>query len=326
MRTAMRIPMRTAFWFATLFLMLAPASSPVAQSWPQRSVRLITPFPPGAGIDVAARLYAERLAARWGQPVVVENRPGGDGVIGVAAFVNQRDDHTLLFAGSATFTVNPVINDKLPYDSDRDIVPISSAADIFITVTASKSLKAATLADLIREAGAQPGKLNWNAGPGLPQYVFAAFLKKAGLAMTSVSYRELGTALQDLGEGRIQIIVQSITAVMPLVDAGKANVLAVANKRHTAVAPDVPTVVEAGHPELTMDSLAGVFGWRDMSHDLSERIAADIRAIAAEPAVQERLAKLGQAANASTPAEFALFLRQARERIAAIVQEVGKAP
>lgn len=323
----MRTQERIVLLIATLSAFLLLSAPPIfAQAWPQRPVRLITPFPTGAEIDVAARVFAEQLSIRWGQPVVVENRPGGDGVIGVAAFVNQHDDHTLLFAGSATFTVNPVINDKLPYDSERDIVPISSAVDIFITLTASKTLKADTLADLIRDVRSQPGKLNWNAGPGLPQYVFAAFLKRAGLDMISVSYRQLGPALQDLAGGRIQLIVQSITAVLPSVQSGKANVLAIANKRRAAIAPEVPTVVETGQPELVMDSLAGIFGWRGMPNDLSERIASDIRAVAAEPVVQERLTKLGMGANASSPHEFTAFLRQARQRIVDVVQAVGKMP
>jgi tripartite-type tricarboxylate transporter receptor subunit TctC len=323
----MRSQGRMALWIAALIALVSlDGPDALAQAWPQRPVRVITPFPAGAGIDVAARLFAERLSVRWGQPVVVENRPGGDGIIGVAAFVNQRDDHTLLFAGSATFTVNPVINDKLPYDSERDIVPISSAADIFITLTTSSALDAKTVADLLREIRAQPGKLNWNAGPGLPQYVFAAFLKRSGLDMTSVSYRELGPALQDLAGGRIQLIVQSITAVLPIVQDGKATVLAIANRRRAAIAPEVPTVVETGQPDLVMDSLAGVFGWRDMPIELSDRIAGDIRAVAAEPEVQQRLARLGMAARASTPSEFTASLRQARLRIADIVQTVGKTP
>ena len=289
-------------------------------------MRVITPFPPGSGIDVAARIFANRLAARWGQPVTIENRPGGDGVIGVAAFVNQHDDHTLLFAGSATFTVNPVINQKLPYDSERDIAPISSASDIFIAITASKTVNATTLDELADRARAQPGKLNWSAGPGLPQYVFGAFLKTSGLNMISVSYRDLATALQDLQEGRIHVMVQSITAVLGTVQAGKANALAIASGRRAPIATNVPTVVEAGHPELTMDSLCGLFGWRDMPIDLRERVAADLRAVASEPDVQEHLAKVGQGAHASTPTEFAAYLRAARGRIVKIVGTVASQP
>jgi tripartite-type tricarboxylate transporter receptor subunit TctC len=310
---------------ACVLLPLAPAAS-ADEPWPNRPVRFISSFPSGSGIDAAARLYADRLAARWGQPVIVENRPGGDGIIGVSAFTAQRDDHTLLFSGSAAVTVLPLVNDKLPYDSARDLSPIASASDVFIPIIVSKSLNVLTLAEFIARVREQPGKLNWAAGPGLPQYVFAAFLKTAGLDMVSVSYREVGPAVQDLSEGRIHVFVQAMTTGLALAQAGKANILAVANSRRAPVAPDVPTVAEAGHPELLMDGFTALFGWRDMPAELRERIAADMRAVAADPTVQTRLASTGQTARAGTAAELAADIEQARHRIASIIRIVGMRP
>jgi tripartite-type tricarboxylate transporter receptor subunit TctC len=219
-----------------------------------------------------------------------------------------------------------VINDKLPYDAARDVVPISPACEIFIPIAASKSLNVGSLPELVRLARAQPGKVNWAASPGLPQYVFSAFLKNASLDMTPVFYRDLTSAVQDLGEGRLQVSAISVTLVLPLAHAGKATLLAMANGRRAPIAPAIPTVIEAGHPELAMDGFAGFFGWRDMPDELRERIAADVRAVAAEPDVQARLANVGQAARASTPTEFAFSLADARARIAAIVRIVGARP
>ena len=151
--------MRKQFVLTLSFLCLAIAAPDgfAADAWPKRPVRFISSFPSGGGIDAAARLYADRLAARWGQPVIVENRPGGDGIIGVAAFTAQRDDHTLLFSGSAAVTVLPLINEKLPYDAARDLSPISSASDVFIPIIVSKSLNVSTLAEFVAHVRARPG-------------------------------------------------------------------------------------------------------------------------------------------------------------------------
>ena len=310
---------------ACALLSFTPAAS-AGEPWPTRPVRFISSFPAGSGIDVSARLYADRLGARWGQPVIVENRPGGDGIIGVAAFTAQHDDHTLLFTGSATLTVLPLINEKLPYDSARDLSPISTASDVFIPIMVAKSQNVSTLAELAAHVRTRPGKLNWAAGPGLPQYVFAAFLKTAGLDMVAVNYRDVAPAIQDLSEGRIHVFVQAMTTGLALRQAAKADVLAVANSRRAPVAPDIPTVAEAGYPELLMDGFTVLYGGRDMPAGLRERVAADMRAVAADPTVQERLASIGQAARAGTPAELVADIERARARIAGIIRIVGTRP
>src|SRR5215207_9921120 len=141
-----------------LFVFVTEAS---AQQWPQRTVRLILPLGPGSATDVTARLYAERLAERWGKPVVVENRPGPDALVAVTGFVNARDEHTLLFSFGGPVTINPVIHDKLPYDPERDRVPIVSASDSFLAVAVSAALNIPSLDALVKRAKAEPGKLNW---------------------------------------------------------------------------------------------------------------------------------------------------------------------
>ena len=312
---------------AGLLCILGEGGSIRAQTWPERPVRLIVPIGPGTGADVAARIFAEKLRERWGQPVIIENRPGGDGITGVAAFAKMNDDHALLFATSSPIAVEPVIHDNLPYDPVRDLVPISMASDIFIVIAAAESLKAKSLAELVATARAQPGKLNWAAGPGQPQYVFAAFLQTAGLDLAGISYREVAPALQDLGTGRIHVLAHALTAVLPLIQAGQAELLAVANSQRASIAPDVPTVVEAGFPELHMDGFCGFYGWRGMRNDLRERIAADVAAVAHDPDVPGKLATTGQAARAGTPAEFAAALQAQRDRIAAFAAALGpKAP
>jgi tripartite-type tricarboxylate transporter receptor subunit TctC len=206
------------------------AGQSAAEPWPQRTVRVILPLPPGGATDLAARLFAQRLAERWGQPVIVENRQGADGIPAVVSFLGARDNHTLMFSFAGLITINPIIHDKLPYDPARDLVPIASAADNFFGVAVSETLKIASLGDFIKVVRGQPGKLNWAATPGLPDYIFAALQKSAGIEMAQVSYRDFAPALQDLGEGRIHVVVTGLALLLPQVQTGKAKMLMVTNR------------------------------------------------------------------------------------------------
>jgi tripartite-type tricarboxylate transporter receptor subunit TctC len=299
---------------------LAAVASPSrAQTWPQRTVRVIVPNPPGVAMDVIARLFAERLATRWGQPVIVENLPGVDGIPAAREFVNRRDDHTLLYSFPGLITINPQLHEKLPYDPMHDLVPIASTSDTFLAVAVSASLKIGSLAELAGYARSNPGKLSWAATPGLPFYAFAAFQQSSG-GMVHVSYRDFNQALVDLGEGRINAVASGVLPLLPQARAGKATLLAFLNSQRASVAPDVPTVAEAGFPELTFTATTGFFGWRDMPAGLRERIASEINEIVAIPAVQEQLAKMGATASASTPAEFIKAIDAQRAKVAAIAR------
>jgi tripartite-type tricarboxylate transporter receptor subunit TctC len=319
----MSIIVRALFALLTVCTAAIYSSAAVAQSetWPQRPVRFIVPAGTGTAIDFAARLYADKLADRWNKPVIVENRAGGDGITGVAAFAAINDDHTLLFAHSAPVAVQPVIQDKLPYDPQRDLIPISIASDIFIVVALSEGVPAKSMTEFV--AHARTKTFNWAAGPGLPQYVFGAFLKKAGLDSTMVSYREVPPLLQDLSAGRIHVVAHSLAAVRPLVQPGKVRLLVTANGQRASIAPDVPTAVEAGFPDLRMDGFCGLYGARGLPEGLRDRIARDIRAVATDASVIARLESTGQAARASSPAEFAAALDSLRRRIATIAAETG---
>jgi tripartite-type tricarboxylate transporter receptor subunit TctC len=297
-------------------------SALVAADWPHRTVRLIAPVPAGSGTDFSARLFAERLSRRWGQPVIVENRPGADGVIGVSAFLATDDDHTLLYAISAVLTVHPITNAKLPYDPLRDLVPISPTSDVVLAIAVTEKKSIRSLDDLVQTARAQPGKLNWASSPGLPPFVVGGFLKNSKLDIPYVSYRDLAPVLQDIGEGRIDVLVHALGVIMPQVHAGRARLLAVASDVRVPLAPDVPTVAEAGFPKLRMDGVVGFFGKRGMPDTLRDRIASDVRAIANEPAIREKLAAVGQAARPGTAAEFAALLDEYRRRLVDLAKTI----
>ena len=297
-----------------------------ADQWPQRAVRLIVPFAAGSGPDFAGRLFADRLSERWKQPVVVENRPGADGLIGTAAFVTLRDDHVLLFSAAAPLSVLPVLQEKLPYDPARDVMPISAAADTFGAVATSASLPVGSLAEMVTLARSRPGQLNYHALAGAFPILFAGFAKNAGIEMTYVSYRETTAAVLDLAEGRIQVMLATLPPLLPQVNSGKVRLLAVTNKSRAPILPTIPSVSETGFPALTYDSIAGFFGPRHMPAERRDRISTDVRAVAAENGVRERLAAVGQVARGSTAIEFAAAIEQQRIQISSIARLVGARP
>jgi tripartite-type tricarboxylate transporter receptor subunit TctC len=304
-----------------LLITLIGIATPVAgESWPQRPVRVIVPFGAGSAPNVAARLYAERLAVLWKRPVIIENRTGADGLIGVTVFVAMRDDHALLFSPAAPISVFPYTHEKLTYDPGQDFVPIAWAIDTFGSVAAAAALNVTSLAELVRLARAQPGKLNWTSGGGAFTTLLAGFVKATGVNIVQVSYREQNLAVQDLAEGRIQILATTLTALWPFVQTGKIRVLAVTNKTRAPIAPAVPTANEAGYPELEFEGLLGFFGGRGMLPALRDRIAADIRATATDKILVERLAAAGQVVRGGTAAEFAEAIEEQRSRIESIVR------
>jgi tripartite-type tricarboxylate transporter receptor subunit TctC len=307
----------------TLFIIAATAgaSMPVcAEMWPVRTVKVILPIQAGGATDLAARLFTEKLAVRWAQPVVVENRPGGDGITGVSSFVNAQDDHTLLFSFAGPISINPFTYDKLPYDPARDLVPIAAAIDNFFAIAVSSPTGVTSLPAFIAAARAQPEKFNWAATPGLPQFIFMTMQKKTGLALPQVPYREFGPAIQDLAENRIQVVVTAPPILIPAVQSGKARLLMVTNRQRSPIAPDVPTAEEAGFPELTFEGVVGFFGNRDLPAARRDRIAGDIAAVAVEhPEISARLRTMGVLVSVRPPAQFSAAIEEQRLKVRDIV-------
>jgi tripartite-type tricarboxylate transporter receptor subunit TctC len=294
-------------------MLIAAGGAATAQSpWPQRTVRMITPLGPGSGMDVAARLFAERLSQKWGQPVVVENRQGADGILAVQSFLTDRDNHSLIFGFGGLHSINPLIHgDKLPHDV-RDVVPVASAIDSTLALIVSKAMGADTLQDFVKAAREQPGKINWAATTGLPLYVVASLQKAAGIDITQISYRDFGPAFQDFASGRVQLLATGITLLLPQVNAGRGKLVMVTNTVRSPLAPDVPTAAEAGFPTLAFNGTNGIYGWRDMPEALKARIAADIREICADPAVAERLKPTGATLRPGNAAEFTAAIEDQR--------------
>lgn len=302
---------------------LAPSFAQ-APSWPQRQVRFILPIGPGSGVDITARLLADKLAAKWGHPVVVENRPGGDAFVAITSVINANDDHVLLYAPASTFTAHPLLHAKLPYDIN-DLAPVSRITNTIIGIAVPVTLGVNNLKELAAKIKAEPGKLNYASATGANELLFAAFLKSEKLEMSKVPYRDTVQAINDLAEGRVHAYVGAYAILRPQLQAGKIKVLALTNT-NKAPSLDIPTAEGAGFKTLTMDGLTGLFGPRNMPMPVRERIAADIREIVTDPAIVSRLGATGQVVNPGTPAELAAAIDEQRGTVKNIGATLGLKP
>src|SRR5438094_138439 len=286
---------------AAVRLLVACAEQASAQIWPQRPVKFIVPFGPGAGADIGARLLADRLPAAWGKPVVIENRPGGDGLVAIQAFLSANDDHTLLFSPSGNFTVHPYQYDKLPY-TPADLVPIARVSNTILAVGVPGSMKVGTMAEWVTRARAEPGKFNAAVVPGITEFTFDYFVKTAGLTLQKVPYRDIVQAATDLGEGRLQVYMSSYAILQPQTEALRIRPLVVNGRERAPMLPNVPTAREAGFPSLEVEGLVGLFGPKGMASALREKIADGVVVATRDPAVSARLSATAQAVNPGGPA------------------------
>jgi tripartite-type tricarboxylate transporter receptor subunit TctC len=312
---------------ATLFLLSPFMSRPCAaeDAWPNRPVRFIITLGPGSGVDIGARLFADKLSAKWGQPVIVENRPGGDGMVAITSFLQAHDDHVLLVSPVSSFTAHPYFHDKLPYDPN-DLIPIARISKTVVAVSVATSLNVNSLKELEAVARAKPGQLNWTTATGFTDFVFAGFLHSVGLKMAKVPYKNPAGAATDLAAGVIQVYMPAYAIVRPQVEAGRVKVLAVTNRARAPAIPDIPTAVEAGYPSLQFDGLVGLFGPPGITDEVRAKIAADVKAAAADSEIVKRLTATGQIVAPGNAAEFAASIAEQREQVAAVAKLFGNKP
>jgi tripartite-type tricarboxylate transporter receptor subunit TctC len=317
-------PMRRVFAIAIVVAAIAGGAYAQAQrTYPTRTVRLILPFGAASATDITARLLADRLTTRWGKPVVVENRPGGDGLVALNAFLGAHDNHTLFFGPASTFLIHLYDEEKPPYDP-RDVMPIGQIYVTVLAVSVPVSLNVGTMDELIALARAQPGKLNAAAATGNSDFLIFGFIKSMGLQIAKVPYRDIMQAPNDLAEDRIQILSSSLAVAQPMMRAGRIKVLLVTSKRRALGAPELPTAAEAGYPALTMETAGGLFGPPQMPQSLRESIANDLRDIAEhDPVIAQRLADTGQIMTLRGPADFAGNVAEQNDQLGALAKILG---
>jgi len=306
-------------------LIVSPANSQ-APAWPTRQVKFLIPFGAGTGSDIGARIISEKLQRRWKHPVIIENRPGADGLLALGAFMQANDDHVLMFGGSGSFTVHPYQYDNLRYDFARDVLPIARYSSTIIVIAVPTASGINTLKEFVAKARANPGKLNAALVPGISELVWDGFVKTEQLDVAKVPYKDIVTATNDLGEGRLDVIFASYAVVRPAVETGKVRALAVTSRERVPLLPNIPSSIEEGVPSLELEGLVGLFGPKIMSQDLRDKIGADVVAETNDPTIAERLGATGQVANSGGAVEFEASIRKQMAQVKAIADLVGMKP
>ena len=318
--------MRRHIFCASIAAILAAAASGFAavQTWPNRPLRMIVPFPAGSQSDVIARVLGNKLADLIVQQVVVDNRVGASGAIGMELAKNApADGHTLMLATFATFALLPALKPKLPYDTERDFIALTRVASGVFVLAVHPALGANSAADLIKLAKARPGQLNYgSSGNGSIQHLAGEMLNvQAGVKTTHVPYKGAVIALTDLIAGQIQFIVASPTIVVPHAKTARLKILATTGAKRDALLAEFPTVAETV-PGFEITSWQGVVLPAKTPAAIVNRLYAEIVKAVQSPDVRESLTKQGVIAHAESPAEFAAFIKADRERMARVARQV----
>lgn len=306
-----------------LVICATASSASLAQQWPTHAVRFVLPFGPGSGADTAARLIADKLQQKWGQSIVIDGRPGGDGLLSLQTVVSAKDDHTLFFGPSSIFVVQRYLHDHIPFDPETDLAPIAGVAKVQIAIAVPASLGISTLAEFVALARARPNETSYSVAPGFSEFVFDGFVKENGLTIAKVPYRDITKSPIDLAENRIQLSMQSYAAMRTTAQTGKIKYIAINDRERSPVAPEIPSVVESGFPSLLASPVLGLLGPRDMAAGLRRRIAADVVAVLDDKTIRDRLALTGQPAAPLGLDAYTAALQEQYAQVAHIASVLG---
>lgn len=309
-------------------LPVAPSIARAQARFPNGPVRLIVPFPPGGPVDVTGRALAQRLTEIWGAQVTVENRGGGNSVIGAEVAARAAPDGHTLFVGAIHQSVLPGFGNKLPYDIEKDFAPVMFGAQFPIILCAHPSVPASNVRELVQYAKSNPGKLAFSsAGNGGGTHLAGELFKeKAGVFMLHIPYRGSAPAMTDLLAGQVQLMFSDGPTALPHVKTGRVKALAVGSPRRSALVPDLPTMIEAGVPGYEAYSWAGVWAPAATPRDIVAKINADTVKAFSDPATKERLLGQGAEVSPGTPEQFGTFVRGEMTKWAAVIKRAGIKP
>jgi tripartite-type tricarboxylate transporter receptor subunit TctC len=300
------------------------AASALAQAFPSRPVTIVVPFPPGGGTDTGARIVAEQLSKKWGQPVLVDNKGGAAGQIGADLVAKAKPDgYTILMGNIGTQAINPALYSKMPYDPDKAFAPIALVAELPLAMMVNPGVPARTVREFIALAKAQPGKLSYSSsGAGGGPHLAAEMFKDAtGSFILHVPYRGGGPAIADLLAGHVQLSFMTVLEASGHIKAGKLRALAVTSDKRVSALPEVPTLAEAALPGFNSISWIGLLAPAGTPKDVVDRISADVRETVAREEVRDRLVQLGAVPAATTPAQFGALIDNDRKRYAQIIKD-----
>jgi tripartite-type tricarboxylate transporter receptor subunit TctC len=302
-----------------------PASTGSAQAFPTKPLRIIVGFTPGGATDITARAVAQKLTESLGQQVIVDNRPGAASNIGAEAVARAAPDGYTLFLGSVSTSINPSLYTKLAYDPLRDFAAITLIANTPFLLVTHPSLPVKNVKELVAFIKARPGELNYaTAGAGSGAHLFMElFNSLAGLKSNPVPYRGAVAGGNDVMAGQIPMMFDNIFSTLPLSRAGKLRALAISTAQRTAVAPEIPTVAEAGVPGYDANAWFGLFAPAAVPRDILVCLNADVVKGLAAPDLRERLHSLGATPGGGTPEQFAAFFRNEVAKWAKVVKQAG---
>ncbi|MFM1991391.1 MAG: hypothetical protein RJA99_4348 [Pseudomonadota bacterium] len=323
----MRIPKWLAAAAAQLSVLVAMAAAAApAWAWPDRPVRVVVPAPPGSSLDVIVRALAEPLRARWGQPVVVENKAGAGGMIGMDAVAKAAPDGQTLGIGfNGPIAFGPFMYRKMPYDPAKQLVPVVLTTSQPNVLAVPASVPASTLPEFVAWAKQQGDRLNYGSvGAGSSSHLtMELFRRAAGFQATHVAYNGSPPAATSLAAGDTQALMTVAPALLPMIQSGRVKLLAATSLKRTEVLKDLPTVAEQGFAGFEALAWNGLFAPAGTPADVVRKIATDVDAVLKDPAVREGLAKQGLIAGGGTPAEFASFIDAEARKWGAIIREAG---
>jgi tripartite-type tricarboxylate transporter receptor subunit TctC len=308
-----------ALWLRLLlFVLAASAAQPaLAQTWPSKPVRIVVAYPPGGGIDVMGRQIAEKLTAAWGQPVVVDNRPGANTIVATDAVAKSAPDgYTVLLTTDATFSINPHLYAKLPFDTQKDFIPVTMLVLLQQLLVANSNLPFNSLEELIKAAKDKPGTINYASyGSGSQPHLSGEMLKyKAGIDLVHVPYKGISLAVPAVMAGEVQLTFAGIATSTAPLKSGRIKALAIGGAKRSPLFPDVPTFAELGYPEVETHAWFGLFLPAGSPKEAVSRIYADTKKILDEPEFrQKQLIDRGYDVVGSSPDEFAAYILKDRE-------------
>jgi len=317
---------RVAAAALAVLALVATGEAGAQAPFPSRNARLVVPFPPGGPLDAVGRAIAQKLTEAWGQSVVVDNRPGAGGNIGADLVAKSAPDgYTVVMGALSTHAVNPSLYPSMPYDAVKDFAPITLVAVTPNVLVVNPSLPVNSVQELVAYAKARPGKLSFGSGSNGSAGHLAGELFKvdAGIDMVHIPFKGGAPATQALLAGDTQLMFDNLANAMPQVRAGKLRALAVTTAERSRLAPDLPTMAEAGLPGFDISTWFGLLAPAGTPPDVVARWNADVTRILAAPDMRERLAAQGAEAAPTTPAAFGQFIRNELVKYARIVKSSG---
>lgn len=301
---------------------------PVAaqEVFPARPVTIVVPFPPGGGTDTGARWIAQKLSERWGQSVVVDNKPGASGLIGAELVSRAKPDgYTLMMANAQTVAINPALLKKMPYQSETAFAPISLVAELPLVLLVNPALTAATTQEFVALAKARPGELTYgSAGNGSSTHLAASLFENAtATKLVHVPYKGGGPAMQDVMAGHVNLTFLTVLESASALKSGRVRPIAVTSNRRSPALPDIPTLGESGLPGYFSISWIGMLAPAGTPPAVVEKIAKDVQQIIATPEMQERLVSQGATPVGNTPAQFKALIDSETKRYKELIVEKG---